>query len=383
MINPIYLDYQATTPVDPLVLESMLPYFSLKFGNNGSRGHYYGREADAAVNFSRNKLANYFNLDIDKVIFTSGATESVNLALRGFVEANLNKGNHIITSEIEHSAVIATCKNLEKYGVKVSYLRTDSNGLIDLDELKNSITKNTILVSIQSSNNEIGTIQPVEDISNICRSNNIIFHSDVTQSVGKHFEDYSLFDLFSLSAHKFYGPKGIGILGISHNLKHSDIAPQILGGNQEYGLRSGTLNVPLIVGLGKAIELIEHNKSEISEFVNQRDLLYNGIFTKLDNIYLNGDNKRRLSSNLNFYIEGVSSTSLIKHCSELCFSTGATCSSALGQRSRVLKAIGLTNEQIDSSIRLSVGRFTTHEEIEQAIKVLTSTINKLRDKGQK
>ncbi|MBX2977245.1 MAG: cysteine desulfurase, partial [Ignavibacteriaceae bacterium] len=298
-------------------------------------------------------------------------------------EANLNKGNHIITSEIEHSAVIATCKNLEKYGVKVSYLRTDSSGLIDLDELRDSITKNTILVSIQSSNNEIGTIQHVEDISNICRSNNIIFHSDVTQSVGKHVVDYSLFDLFSLSAHKFYGPKGIGTLGISHNLKHSDIAPQILGGNQEFGLRSGTLNVPLIVGLGKAIELIENNKSEISEMVEKRDLLYNGILTKTDNIYLNGDKKRRLYSNLNFYIDGVSSTNLIKHCAELCFSTGATCSSALGQRSRVLKAIGLTNEQIDSSIRLSVGRFTTFEEIEQTINIFTNTINKLREKGQK
>jgi cysteine desulfurase len=377
--KPIYLDYQSTTPVDPEVITSMLPFFNDMFGNPSSKGHYYGREAFAAVDLSRRIIAEFFTAQPDEIIFTGGATESINLAIKGFAESNFDKGNHIIVSEIEHSAVLNCCRYLEKNSFDISYLSVDSKGLIDIDELKNSITNKTILVSIQSSNNEIGVVQDVETISDVCNENGIAFHSDITQSIGKENIYYNLFDMLSLSAHKFYGPKGIGILLLRQNEKKIKISEQSYGGGQESGLRSGTLNVPYIVGMRRAIQLLKNTEGELERISSLRDKLFNGISSQINNVYLNADKTKRLPNNLNLYVEGVRSDQLIDACSELCFSAAAACSTGSGKRSHVLKAIGLSNEEIDSSVRLSVGRYTTFEEIELAIEVLVKNISKIRN----
>jgi cysteine desulfurase len=378
--KPIYLDYQSTTPVDTQVVESMLPYFSIMFGNPSSKSHYYGRESSAAVDFSRRTIADYFSANPEDIVFTSGATESINLAIKGYVEANRHRGNHIITSQIEHSAVLNTCKYLEKLGFEVTYLPVNSEGLIDAEELKDSITPKTLLVSIQSSNNEIGVSQNIEMISDICNEKNIVFHSDVSQSVGKENINFSLIDMISLTAHKFYGPKGVGVLIIRKNDKKVAITGQSYGGNQELGLRSGTLNVPYIVGMSKAIQLIKFNETEMLSLASLRDKLLNGISSQIDNVYLNADKINRLPNNINLYIKDVKSNLLIAECKEICFSAAAACTSGKGMRSHVLKAIGLSDDKIDSSVRLSVGRYTTLEEIETAVKIFISSINKIRKK---
>ncbi|MDP2303755.1 MAG: cysteine desulfurase family protein [Ignavibacteria bacterium] len=377
--KPIYLDYQSTTPVDPEVLESMLPYFSNVFGNPSSKGHYYGRESSAAVSLSRKIISEFFESELEDIIFTSGATESINLAIKGYAEENYKNGNHIITSQIEHSAVLNTCKYLEKNGFEITYLPVISNGLINPDELKNSITEKTLLVSIQSSNNEIGVTQDIDTIAKICRKKNVVFHSDVTQSIGKENLDYKLFDMISLSGHKFYAPKGVGLLVIRSDSKRIKISTQTYGGGQEFGLRSGTLNVPYIVGIGKAFQLIQNNFDEHDRIISLRDRLFEGISSQIDNVYLNADKIKRLPNNLNIYIKDVKSNQLIDECKNICFSAAAACSTGSGKRSHVLKAIGLSDDKIDSSIRLSVGRHTTKMEIETAIEELVKSIIKIRN----
>lgn len=376
----IYLDYHATTPVDPRVLDEMLPYFTKKFGNESSKSHFYGREASAAIEHSRKTIASYFNCKPEEVVFTSSATESINLAIKGIAESEVNKKNHIITSQIEHSAVLSTCRYLEKFGFDVTYLPVDSKGFINPQELKNSITKKTILVTIQSANNEIGTIQDTDVIASICSEESIPFLSDMTQSIGKANTDFSNIDMIAFAGHKIYGPKGVGVLILRKNEKNIKLIPQLYGGEQENSLRPSTLNTPGIIGIAKAISLLKNNDVENSIVKNLRDQLFNQISSKLDNVHFNGDSNNRLSNNLSLRIAGVNANDMISAANTLCFSSGSACAQASGKASHVLKAIGLSDDEIKTTIRLSLGRFTTLAEIYEAGEILIHNAELIRHK---
>ena len=383
MNTPVYLDYNSTTPVDPLVLEVMLPYFSEKFGNAASKSHKFGWEAEEAVEFARKQIASLINADAKEIVFTSGTTESVNLALKGIAESYNGKKIHIISSEIEHKAVLDSLKYLEKFGVEVTYIKTDRFGFVNPDDIKNNIKENTVLVSIMTANNEIGTIQPIAEISELCRNNNILFHTDAAQAAGKIpiDVDFQGIDLMSFSAHKMYGPKGVGVLYIKNKNPKIKLTEQISGGGHENGFRSGTLNTPAIVGFGRACELCKEKMfDDYKVQVVLRDRLINNLTKRLEFTTLNGDGSKRLPNNVNINFEKVNSTVLMSELKEFAFSTGSACSSASLELSHVLKAIGKTDDESRCSVRFGIGRFTTNEEIDFAIEKIIDAVNKIRSK---
>ncbi|MBK8551932.1 MAG: IscS subfamily cysteine desulfurase [Ignavibacteria bacterium] len=377
---PVYMDYNATTPVDPRVLEAMIPYFCDIFGNASSANHKYGWEAEEAVSRSRRNVADLIGASPKDIIFTAGSTEANNIAIKGVAEVYAEKGNHIITCTTEHKAIIETCQCLESKGVETTYLNVDEFGLIDLDELKNAINDRTILVTIMAANNEIGTLQPVEEIGKICREKGVLFHTDATQSVGKipvNVESMNI-DLMSISAHKFYGPKGVGALYVRSKNPRVKVSKQTHGGSQEKGIRSGTLNVPGIVGFGKACELsIAEMEIEVKKHIKYRDKIIDAL-TKLENVYLNGHSSKRLTNNINVSIGLLDIDLLLGEMKDIAVSTGSACTSASMAPSHVLTAIGRSDELGRSSLRVSFGRFTTEEEIDYVTEKLVATINKLR-----
>lgn len=381
MISSVYMDYQATTPTDKRVLEVMIPYFSEKFGNPASRQHKYGWVAESAVENARNSIARFFKIDSKEIIFTSGATESNNLAIKGVAEAYSSKGKHIITCATEHKSVLDVCKHSEKFGYKVTYLPVNEFGLIDLNHLDQAITKETILVSIMVANNEIGTIQDVEKIGTICSNKDVIFHTDATQAVGKIPIDIELtkIDLLSFSGHKIYGPKGVGALMIRNRNKKIKLISQIDGGGHERGIRSGTLNVPAIVGLAKALELCNDSMYEEQKRLSSlRDKMQNIFLNELDAVYLNGHPTQRLYNNLNVSFIYVEDTALMMSLKEIAVSSGSACSTAQPRPSHVLKALGLNEERRHSAIRFGLGRFNTEEEVDYVIGRFIESVKSLR-----
>jgi cysteine desulfurase len=379
---PIYMDYHATTPVDPRVLEAMMPFFTEKFGNAASRNHPFGWEAEEAVEIARKQVADLIGANAKELIFTSGATESNNLAIKGVAEMYREKGNHIITCVTEHKAVIDTCKKLEKQGLRVTYLPVQKDGRISLDELRAAITDKTILISIMTANNEIGVIQPIAEIGAIAKEKGILFHTDAVQAVGKVPFDVNALkvDLVSLSGHKIYGPKGVGALYVRRRNPRVLLAEQISGGGHERGMRSGTLNVPGIVGLGKAAELCRLEMQKDTERLrNLRDRLNEGLHKNLDEIYINGSMEHRLPHNLNISFAYVEGESLLMGINDVAVSSGSACTSASLEPSYVLKALGAGDDLAHSSIRFGLGRWTTDEEVDYVIDKLTKVVRRLRE----
>lgn len=379
---PIYMDNHSTTACDPRVVETMLPYFTEKFGNAASRNHSFGWEAEEAVDQARKQIAKLIRADSKEIVFTSGATESDNLALKGVWEMYREKGDHIITSSTEHRAVLDTAKALEKKGVKVTFLPVDKTGMIDPEDVRNAITDKTILISIMLANNEIGTIHPVKEIGKIAKEKGVLFHCDATQGVGKipvDVQDMGV-DLMSFSAHKIYGPKGIGALYVRRKGPRVRLAPMMDGGGHERGMRSGTLAVPLIAGFGKAVELCEQEMSaESVRIAKLRDRLHEGIISKLEEVYLNGHPTQRLPGNLNLSFAYVEGEALLMGVKEIALSSGSACTSATLEPSYVLRALGVGSELAHSSIRFGLGRFTTAEEVEYTIDRMVKAVNHLRE----
>lgn len=380
MRNPIYLDYNSTTPVDARVLEAMLPYFSEKFGNAASKTHRFGWVAEEAVKNAREKVEQLINVEAQEIIFTSGATEAINLAIKGVFEIYKSKGNHIVTVSTEHKAVLDTCKTLEKKGAGVTYLNVNREGLIDLDELKKSITDQTILVSVMLANNETGVIQPLKEISEIVHAKSCILMSDATQAVGKMRCDVNELgiDLLCMSAHKMYGPKGSGALFVRRKTPRVTLEPLIHGGGHERGLRSGTLNVPGIVGLGKACEIAEAEMWDNGEKHSKLRTFLEQHLLDLGNTYINGSTRNRLPHVTNLAFAGLKADELIAKIPEIAVATGSACTSAIPEPSHVLKAMNVSDELAFGSIRFSLGKQNTIEEIEYVIKKLKEIIKVLR-----
>ncbi|MBF0628448.1 MAG: IscS subfamily cysteine desulfurase [Magnetococcales bacterium] len=380
MKKPIYMDYQATTPVDPRVMEAMLPWFVEKFGNPASRSHAYGWEADEAVTLARKQVANAIGADPREIVFTSGATESDNLAIWGVAQFYRDKGNHIITPTTEHKAVLDTCRHLEAEGFEVTYLPVGTNGLIDLAALEAAITPKTILVSIMAVNNEVGVIQPLEAIGRLCRQKKVFFHCDAAQGVGKIPIDVNAMniDLLSVSAHKIYGPKGIGALYVRRQPRVR-LKAILHGGGHERGMRSGTLATPLLVGMGEACRIaMEEMASENQRLLVLRERLRAGIMDQLTHVTLNGDPVARITGNLNISFSYVEGESLMMAIKEVAVSSGSACTSASLEPSYVLRAMGVNEEMAHTSIRFGLGRFTTAEEVEHVIRIVVGAVNKLR-----
>jgi cysteine desulfurase len=379
---PIYLDHNATTPCDPRVVEAMIPYFTNNFGNAASRNHSFGWQAEEAVDYAREQVAKLIGADPKEIIFTSGATEGDNLAIKGVFEMYASKGNHIITCNIEHKAVLDTCKHIEKEGGEVTYLKVKDNGLIDLAELEAAIKPNTILIAIMYANNEIGTIMPMKEISAIARKHGVLVFSDATQAVGKIPVDVNKdgIDLLAFTAHKMYGPKGVGALYVRRKNPRVKVTAQIDGGGHERGMRSGTLNVPGIVGLGKACEICMNEMEEETIRVSKlRDKLQTELL-KVEESYLNGDKEHKLPhvTNISFkYVEGEGL--MMGFNKNIALSSGSACTSASLEPSYVLKALGLGDDLAHSSLRFGLGRFTTEEQIDYTVEQVTNTVNKLRE----
>ena len=378
---PIYLDNHATTPVDPRVLEAMLPYLSNKFGNAASHSHQFGWDAESAVENARAQIAGLIGASPREIVFTSGATESDNLALRGVAEAwkGKDKGGHIITVVTEHKAVLDTCHHLEKLGFRVSYLPVGADGLLDLNLLKDSFTDTTILVSVMAANNEIGVLQPVAEIGRLCRERGVIFHSDAVQALGKIPVDVAAMnlDLASLTAHKNYGPKGCGALYVRSGVR---VSPIIDGGGHERGMRSGTLNVPGIAGFGKACELsLAEMAEESCRIAGLRNRLRDRLMTELDNVAVNGSMDHRLPGNLNISFFDVEGEMLMTSVKDVAVSSGSACSSDKVDLSHVLKALGLRDEAITSAIRFGIGRFNTEAEIDYVAGRVVEAVKGLRE----
>ncbi|MDH4153379.1 MAG: IscS subfamily cysteine desulfurase [Nitrospira sp.] len=380
---PIFLDNHSTTPMDPRVLEAMLPYFVEKFGNAASRNHAFGWAAEEAVEEARKRIAKLIKADAKEIVFTSGATESDNLALKGVLEMYKEKGTHIITSSTEHRAVLDTAKSLEAKGLAtVTYLPVDKHGMVNPQDVQNAITDKTILISVMLANNEIGTINPIAEIGKIAKARGILFHCDATQGVGKIPVDVQTMgiDLMSFSAHKIYGPKGIGALYVRKRNPRVRIAPQIDGGGHERGMRSGTLPVPLIVGFGKACELCEQEMAtETARLTKMRDRLQAEIMAALEESYLNGHPTNRLPGNLNISFAYVEGESLLMGMKDIALSSGSACTSATLEPSYVLRALGVGTELAHSSIRFGLGRFNTEDEIDYTIKKVIEIVTKLRE----
>jgi cysteine desulfurase len=381
MKQPIYLDNNATTPLDPRVLEAMLPYFTEKFGNAASRNHAFGWVAEEGVDYAREQVAKLIGCTEKEIIFTSGATEADNLAIKGVFEMYKEKGNHIITAVTEHKAILDTCKHLEKNGARVTYLGVKEDGLIDLAELETAMTPETILVSIMYGNNEIGVIQPVKEIAAIAHKHGALFMTDATQAVGKIPVDVNAdgIDLMAFSAHKMYGPKGVGVLYVRRKNPRVKVTAQMDGGGHERGMRSGTLNVPGIVGLGKACELCRlEMESESVRLAALRDKLETTL-NKMEESYVNGNTQHRLPHVANISFKYVEGEGLMMAMSDLAVSSGSACTSASLEPSYVLKSLGLSDDLAHSSIRYGLGRFTTEAEIDQAIEVTQKAVNHLRE----
>jgi cysteine desulfurase len=378
--RPIYLDYQATTPMDPRVLTAMMPYFTEKFGNPHSRNHQYGWEAEDGVEQARDEIAQLIGADAREIIFTSGATESNNIAIKGVAEFYKDKKNHIITCVTEHKCVLDSCRHLEQAGFKVTYLPVLQNGLVDLNELANAITEQTVLVSIMAVNNEIGVIQPLAEIGKLCRAKGVFFHTDAAQAVGKMPIDVEAMqiDLLSISGHKIYGPKGIGALFVRRKPRVR-LVPIINGGGQERGMRSGTLPTPLCVGLGEACRIARLEMGDEAKRLQKlQDRFLGAINKELDEIYINGDITSRIPGNLNISFAYVEGESLMMGIKNLSVSSGSACTSASLEPSYVLRALGVEEELAHTSLRIGFGRFTTDAEVDQAIADITGAVKKLR-----
>ncbi|MGB3263059.1 MAG: IscS subfamily cysteine desulfurase [Microcoleus sp.] len=379
--RPIYLDNHATTPVDKRVLDAMLPYFTEQFGNAASINHVYGWEAEAAVKKSRQIIAEAINASPEEIVFTSGATEANNLAIKGVAESYFNKGKHIITVKTEHNAILDPCTYLQKLGFDITVLPVKSDGLIDIGDLIKAIRAETILVSVMTANNEIGVIQPIAEIAAICRGNDILFHTDAAQAIGKiplDVQDTNI-DLMSLTAHKIYGPKGIGALYVRRNKPRVQLAPQMHGGGHERGMRSGTLYPPQIVGFAKAVELaVAEMESETERVVNLRQRLWENL-SELGDVFLNGHATKRLPGNLNISVGGVDGQALILGLQPAAaVSSGSACTSAKIAPSHVLAAIGRSDKLAYASIRFGIGRFNTAAEIDAVAEHAIATITSLR-----
>jgi cysteine desulfurase len=379
---PIYMDYHATTPVDPRVLEAMLPYFTERFGNAASRNHSYGWQAEEAVEVARKQIAELIGATAKEIVITSGATESDNLAIKGAAYMYREKGNHLITAVTEHKAVLDTCKHLEKEGFDVTYLPVRKDGLVDLDQLEAAITPKTILISVMAANNEIGVVQPVAEIGAIARKHGVLFHTDAVQAAGKVPFDVNAMnvDMASLSAHKMYGPKGVGALYVRRRNPRVLLTPIIDGGGHERGMRSGTLNVPGIVGFGKAAALCKAEiESESARLTVLRDRLFDGLKRELDEIYVNGSMEARLPGNLNVSFAYVEGESLLMGINDIAVSSGSACTSSTLEPSYVLKALGTGDDLAHSSIRFGLGRFNTEEEVDYVVSKLASVVKRLRE----
>jgi len=381
--TPIYMDNHATTPLDRRVLEAMLPYFMEKYGNAASRNHIFGWEAEAAVDAARDQVASLIHASSPReIVFTSGATESDNLAIKGVAACYREKGRHIVTCVTEHKAVLDSCRALEHQDFQVTYLPVGRDGIVDLRTLENSLTPETILVSIMQANNEIGTIQPIKTIARMVKERGILFHSDATQAVGKipvDVEEMGI-DLLSLTAHKFYGPKGAGALYVRSARPRVKLTAMIDGGGHERAMRSGTLNVPGIVGLGKACEIAEKEMiSEARRLVDLRERLKDGILRQLDEVYINGHETERLPGNLNMSFAYVEGESLLMALKDIAVSTGSACTSASLEPSYVLRAIGVADALAHTSIRFGLGRFNTVEEVDYTVQRVVEEVRRLRD----
>ncbi|MFM7764912.1 MAG: IscS subfamily cysteine desulfurase [Sphingomonadales bacterium] len=378
---PVYLDNNATTKVDPRALDAMIPFFTEDFGNAASRNHPFGWKAEEAVDYAREQIATLIGANEKEIIFTSGATESNNLALKGVFEMYAEKGKHIITAVTEHKAILDTCKHLEKQGAEITYLHPAENGLLTVAQVEEAIRPDTILVTIMFGNNEIGVLQPIREIAAACKKQGVLFHSDATQAVGKIPVDVIAdnIDLMSFSAHKMYGPKGIGALYVRRKNPRVKVTAQMDGGGHERGMRSGTLNVPGIVGFGKAAELARlEMQSDTERIIKMRDRLENALLT-MEESYLNGSKEHRLphTTNISFkYVEGEGLMMAIK---DIAVSSGSACTSASLEPSYVLKSLGLDDELAHSSLRFGLSRYTTDEEIDFTIKCVTDAVNRLRD----
>ena len=378
---PIYMDHHATTPVEPRVLEAMLPYFTEVFGNAASKDHEFGYQASQAVEKARAQIAALINARPDEIIFTSGATESDNLALFGVAERYADKGDHIITCVTEHKAVLDAAKRLEAQGKRVTYLRVDQYGCIDLDELRSAITPQTVLISIMAANNEIGTLAPLAEIGRIAREYEVLFHTDATQAAGYIPLDAQKqqIDLLSLSAHKMYGPKGIGALYVRRSNPRVRLAPLLYGGGHERGMRSGTLNVPGIVGFGMAAEIARREmKEQAAQLRTWTKQLLAGLQENIEGIELNGDPIERLPHNLNIHIAGVESRAVIAGMKDLAVATGSACTSTSVEPSHVVTALGFGKERSHSSLRFGLGRSNDLEQIAYAVKVVAVRVNSLK-----
>lgn len=379
---PIYMDNHATTPVDPRVLETMLPYFTERFGNAASRNHAFGWQAEEAVEVARKQVAALIGATAKEIVFTSGATESDNLAIKGAALMYRPKGNHIVTVVTEHKAVLDTCKHLEADGFDVTYLPVGRDGLIDLDRLRASITDRTILVSIMAANNEVGVLQPIDEIGRITRERGVLFHTDAVQAAGKVPFDVnaSNVDMASLSAHKMYGPKGVGALYVRRRSPRVLLTPIIDGGGHERGMRSGTLNVPGIVGFGKAAAISRDElAAEAARLTALRNRLNDGLHRNLDEIFVNGSLEHRLPGNLNISFAYVEGESLLMGINDIAVSSGSACTSATLEPSYVLKALGTGDDLAHSSIRFGLGRFNTEEEVDFVVEKLSAVVKRLRE----
>ena len=379
--QPIYLDYQATTPLDPRVLEAMMPYFTHQFGNPHSRSHSYGWEAEEGVEKARGQVAKLIGADEKEVIFTSGATESNNLAIRGVAEFYKDRKNHIVTTVTEHKCVLDTCRHLEQQGFEVTYLPVQKNGLIDLEALRAAVTDKTVVVSVMAVNNEIGVIQPLAEIGKICREKKAFFHTDAAQAVGKIPLDVEAMniDLMSISGHKIYGPKGIGALYVRRKPRVR-LVPLIVGGGQERGFRSGTLPTPLCVGLGEAAEIaMKEMDGEAKRLAKLQAGLLKGLQDRLPEIFVNGDLEHRIPGNLNISFAYVEGESLMMGIKNLAVSSGSACTSASLEPSYVLRALGVEEELAHTSLRIGLGRFTTEHEVDTAVEELVRHVKKLRE----
>src|SRR4051794_7254271 len=379
---PVYLDNHATTPMDPRVLEAMLPWFTEKFGNAASRNHSFGWEAEEAVEKARKQIADLVGANPKEIIFTSGATESDNLAIKGVAQMYAEKGNHVITAASEHKAVLDTCKHLEKEGCRVTYLPLQADGLIDLDMLKESFTDKTILVTLMYANNEIGVLQPIDEIGNMCRERGVLFHTDAVQAIGKIPVNVnkSNIDLMSITGHKLYGPKGVGAMYVRRRNPRVQVTAQMDGGGHERGMRSGTLNVPGIVGLGEACGICQREMAEESARLRgMRDYLKDRLMSELDQVFVNGSMEHRLPQNLNISFAYVEGESLLMGINDIAVSSGSACTSATLEPSYVLKALGLGDELAHSSIRFGIGRFNTQEEIDYVAGRVIEVVKKLRE----